>query len=144
MNVFEIALALFVSLMWGLQHILYKHLTQKKNIITLMFLYAFLNFLFVSVLVFINFQETYNDIITLDFFEVSVILFIVIFTIVISNYIFQNILKNNDTYIITALVYSSPIFTLLISYFFLSENIDFLGILGVILITSGIISIAIK
>jgi len=130
--------------MWGLQHILYKHLTQKKNIITLMFLYAFLNLLFVSVLVFINFQETYNDIITLDFFEVSVILFIVIFTIVISNYIFQNILKNNDTYIITALVYSSPIFTLLISYFFLSENIDFLGILGVILITSGIISIAIK
>ena len=109
-----------------------------------MFLYAFLNLLFVSVLVFINFQETYNDIITLDFFEVSVILFIVIFTIVISNYIFQNILKNNDTYIITALVYSSPIFTLLISYFFLSENIDFLGILGVILITSGIISIAIK
>lgn len=58
------------------------------------------------------------------------------------HYIYYNVLKNNDSHIVTALIFSSPIVTLLIAYFYLKEKISFVGFTGVCLIVLGVICIA--
>jgi drug/metabolite transporter (DMT)-like permease len=47
-------------------------------------------------------------------------------------------LKKHDSYIISALIYSSPIFTLLLACLFLNEQITYYGLLGVLFIVVGV------
>jgi drug/metabolite transporter (DMT)-like permease len=58
--------------------------------------------------------------------------------------IYFHILKKHESYVIAALIYSSPVFTLLISYFVLKEKVSYIGVAGVILIVSGVIMLALN
>jgi drug/metabolite transporter (DMT)-like permease len=51
------------------------------------------------------------------------------------------VLREHESYIISALVYSSPVFTFLIALFLNSEKITGFGVLGISLIVLGVISI---
>jgi drug/metabolite transporter (DMT)-like permease len=52
------------------------------------------------------------------------------------------ILKNHESSIISALVYSSPVFTLIIAYIFLKERLDIYGISGIFLMILGVILVS--
>lgn len=62
----------------------------------------------------------------------------------IGNVIYFNLLNNYDSYIVLALVSSSPIFTLFISYVVYKENITTTTIVGILLVIIGIVCLAYK
>ena len=56
----------------------------------------------------------------------------------IPNIIYYNLINDHDSYIVSALVNSAPIFTVAVSYLLLKENITKYGMLGVVLIIIGV------
>jgi len=142
MNNNYIVLALLISFLWGIQPVIYKHLLTIINPFTLMVLNGSLNFICLGLLYLYYNKEINTDFKKLSIKDYGLIFFIVIITVFLTNIIFYSILQNNDTSIITALVYSAPIFTLIMAYFILKERINIFGILGIILIILGVICIA--
>jgi uncharacterized membrane protein len=64
-------------------------------------------------------------------------------SVFIANLLYFTILKNPYTksYIVAALVFTSPMFTLLLSYFVLKEGVTYMAVLGVVLIITGVIAL---
>jgi drug/metabolite transporter (DMT)-like permease len=62
----------------------------------------------------------------------------------IANFLYYLILEKHESYIIAALIYSSPVFTLLLLYLFWGGAITKLGALGVFCTTMGIICISLS
>jgi drug/metabolite transporter (DMT)-like permease len=56
----------------------------------------------------------------------------------IPNIIYYNLINDHDSYVVTALVNSAPVFTVGLSYLLLKENITKYGMLGVVLIIVGV------
>lgn len=65
-----------------------------------------------------------------------------LFGAVIPNLIFLKLIKNNKASIVTALTYTTPIFTFLLAYLFINEKINIETVIGICLVTIGIILIA--
>lgn len=49
------------------------------------------------------------------------------------------ILEKHHAYVISALVYSSPVFTVLFAHMVLKERVTVLGMAGVLLIVTGVV-----
>ena len=60
----------------------------------------------------------------------------------IPNILYFYLLKEHDSYVVSALVNSAPVFTVLISYFLLKEKLTKYGIIGIILIVGGIVCLS--
>jgi uncharacterized membrane protein len=62
----------------------------------------------------------------------------------LANVLYYNVLKDpkNDSHIVSALIYASPVFTLILAYLLLHERIRFMGFLGVVTITIGVVFLA--
>lgn len=69
--------------------------------------------------------------------HVAILLASSILTAFIPNLIFVKLLKHNPTYIITALSYIAPVFTLIIAALFLHEKVTWQAIVGVVFIVFG-------
>ena len=65
-----------------------------------------------------------------------------IFTAFLANIMYYYILKDHELSIISALIYSSPVFTLVIAYLFLKERLDIYGFSGIMAIIVGVILIS--
>ena len=71
-----------------------------------------------------------------------IVAFSSIFTAFVANYLNVQLLRKHDSYIVTAITFSSPLFTLLLASLFLGEKVNIYGIIGVILIVVGIMMVA--
>jgi uncharacterized membrane protein len=62
----------------------------------------------------------------------------------VANVLYYNVLKesDNESHIVSALIYASPAFTLILAYLVLHERIRFMGFLGVVTITIGTVFLA--
>jgi drug/metabolite transporter (DMT)-like permease len=65
-----------------------------------------------------------------------------IFVGFVANYLYYQVIRNNTSYIVAALVFSAPFFTVILSYLFLKEELTLLSGLGVFLIVAGVILLA--
>ena len=65
-----------------------------------------------------------------------------IITVFVANLIYVYILKKHEGYVISALVYSSPAFSLLLTYLFLRQKITIYGMIGVLLVVLGVVFLA--
>ena len=141
-----IILALITSFLWGIQPVLHKHSLQKFDGTTIMLLTSFIYF----VAVFITFFLTKNqkiiikDIKKMNKIDSTIIICTAIFTAFLTNVIYFYILKDNESSIISALIYSSPVFTLIVSYLFLNEKLEAIGIIGILFVLVGVICISLN
>jgi uncharacterized membrane protein len=55
--------------------------------------------------------------------------------------IYYHVLSKHDSHVVTAIAYSSPVFTLILAYLFLNEKISLLGCIGVLMIVAGVVCI---
>lgn len=62
----------------------------------------------------------------------------------LANYLYFNVIGRHASYLVSALIFSSPFFTLILSYLLLKEDISPLSAGAVILIVVGIILLAIS
>ena len=136
--------SMIVSLFWGISPILYKMMMSKVDT-KLTFI---INNIFFTLGV-IGYTIYYWDQIKTDVQKVSLqdtlsIGAIALILSFIPNIIYYNLINDHDSYIVSALVNSAPIFTVGISYFFLRENISKYGILGVIMIIGGVMCLSVQ
>ncbi len=129
---------MLVSLFWGISPVFYKMIMSKIDTkITFI-----INNIFFALAV-IGYTWYYWDQIKSDIKAVSMrdTLIIGALSILLSfvpNVIYYNLINDHDSYVVSALVNSAPIFTVGLSYILLKENITKYGMLGVILIIVGV------
>ena len=130
--------SLIVSLFWGISPVFYKMMMNKVDT-KLTFI---INNLFFTLGV-IGYTWYYWDQIKTDIKNISMrdtlaIGVIAILMSFIPNVIYYNLINDHDSYVVSALVNSAPIFTVGVSYLLLKENITKYGMLGVVLIIVGV------
>jgi drug/metabolite transporter (DMT)-like permease len=137
-----IYIALFVAFLWGIHPILNKILLGKFNVSTVFVLNNLVYCLAVFVFFIINYNEITKDIKKINGQDVLVLCTVALIAGFLANLLYYYVLKSHESSLVSALVFSSPIFTLLIAYFFMKEQLNGFGILGILLITLGVISIS--
>lgn len=137
-----ILLAIFVSFLWGYTPILLKYLLSKFTKTTVIVTEGILYSLFLSFFIFWKNDEFMNDIKKFTYIDIGLFFLTAIIGGFLANIIYIFLLEGNDSYIITALVCTSPLFTLILAYLFTKEKITKYGVLGTILIVIGIILVS--
>jgi len=137
-----IFIAIFISFLWGIQPIVHKHLLNKYNFITIMLISTIVNFSLILAVSITRNKEILADMNKLTFRDLFILVLVSSFTIFLANMMYYYILKNHESSIISALVYSSPVFTLIIAYIFLKERLDIYGVSGIFLMILGVILVS--
>lgn len=134
-----ILFALFISFLWGAQPVVHKHLLKRYNSASMMMFTAIINAILVLILSIYNRDVIYSDLIKITYVDASMIFGVVSLSVFLANIIYYYILKKHESSMISALIYSSPVFTLIIAYLFLKERLDIYGISGIFAIVIGVI-----
>lgn len=138
---FYILIALFVSFLWGIHPVLAKHLLKKFSIVSVLSFNNVLYFLAMIIFSLMNYNTVVNDFKRIDSNDALILLFVGLVSSFFANLLYYFVLESHESSLVSALVYSSPIFTLLFAYFFMKEKINLLGVLGILLIVLGVVCI---
>jgi drug/metabolite transporter (DMT)-like permease len=142
MHLKYILIAIFISLLWGISPILLKSLVAKLDKVTILVINANLYFAFILMLGYKYYDTIAKDIIKIDIYDVVKMFLSAVIAGFFGNWIYMSILEDHDSYIITALVSISPLFTLILAYLFTKEKVTLWGAFGTILIILGILMIS--
>jgi len=137
-----IFLALLISFLWGVQPVIHKHLLKKYNHITIMLVSSIVYFALLIVTSIIKNKEVMADLQKMTARDLSILTALSFFTVFMANIIYYYILKDHESSLISALIYSSPVFTLIFAYLFLKERLDIYGLSGIFAIIAGVILIS--
>jgi drug/metabolite transporter (DMT)-like permease len=137
-----IVIALAISFLWGVQPVIHKHLLKKFTPITLMLVSSIVYFALLIVTSVIKNKEVTTDFEKMTAKDLGILVALSVFTAFLANIMYYYILKDHESSIISALIYSSPVFTLVIAYLFLKERLDIYGFSGVLAIIVGVILIS--
>lgn len=138
-----ILVSMIVSFLWGVGPVVQKHVLSRIHPKTMLLFYG-ISYLFCLIAYSIyNRESIYNDVMK----NMSMRLFIIIMILglvvgFIANVLYFHVLHKKESYIVNALVCSSPLVTLVLAYLFLKEKINMSGFFGVMFIIIGIILIA--
>jgi drug/metabolite transporter (DMT)-like permease len=141
-NVGMISSSLFVAFLWGLATSFQKFVLQGMNPVT----YFVAGHIFYTSCVVILAASKWHNL-SRDIRNISLKTWgIIFFTVVVggfcANLLYMYILKKHNSAIVAALTYSSPIFVLFISMYFLKEPIHFVSIIGILLAVFGVVLIS--
>jgi drug/metabolite transporter (DMT)-like permease len=62
----------------------------------------------------------------------------------LANYLYFHVVQKHASYVVSALIFSSPFFTFVISYLFLKEDMTWMSVLGVFFIIVGIVLLGVS
>jgi drug/metabolite transporter (DMT)-like permease len=142
MNIQVLFITLFIAFIIGLVPILDKILLKTLSPYTVLAGSGIIYILCMIAFLYYYRETIRKDIKKLNYLHILLFAFIAIVGSFIIKILFLNVLKNHHSHIITALVYSAPFFTLLMAYFFLKEDINIYGLIGVLFIILGVVFIA--
>lgn len=136
MNYFNFFLCIFIAFLWGLHPIFHKFLQKKLDVIIIFIMVWLTTSLFMIFFIIYHNKHIYHNITTITRYEIVIFCIIGIIT-VIANYLYFKTIKEVDSYIVAALTYSSPLFTVIIAYFLLKEDVTFSSLVGIMFIIFG-------
>lgn len=136
--------SLIIAFLWGLSPIIHKVALNRLSPHTTLVISS--TFYTICTLVF---AVVFRDMIQRDINAGHLTPWITValaFTAIIcgffTNILYFFILQKNQSHIVSALIYSSPVFTLIMAFLLLRERITFNGFLGIVFITIGVIFVA--
>lgn len=135
--------SMFVALLWGISPIAHKTMIGKldtKLVFVLNSVFYTLCIIGYTIYYWDHFKTHVPKLASKDIYVLGGISIIMSF---IPNILYFYLLKEHNSYVVSALVNSAPIFTVLISYFLLNENMTKYSIGGVMLIIGGIVLLSI-
>jgi drug/metabolite transporter (DMT)-like permease len=97
-----------------------------------------------SVFAVVNLSTLKSSIRKLETKVLVIIAFTAIVTGFLPNLLYYFILQKSTSYLIATLIYSSPIFTLIASFFLLKEKITLYGFAGILSIIIGVVLLALN
>jgi drug/metabolite transporter (DMT)-like permease len=137
--------ALGVAFLWGSQPILHKMLLKDLNFITIM-LFSEVALVVCSVVFMLcvprhlkGFVDDVRHHLNLRCF--MLIALVSVGTIFLSTILYYTILKDHTTSVVTSIIYTAPVFTLLLSQVLLKEKMNASGLLGIALIVGGVVTL---
>jgi drug/metabolite transporter (DMT)-like permease len=143
---FAMAVSLAIAMIWGGQAIVMKNMLRRFHPITVIVVMNFLYFLAAFITFSLDHKQVLRNIhedMTWEylgmFFLASVVCGFA------ANMVYTFLLQQNTTYIVVAITFCAPIFTVLLSWLFLHEerkSITPVHILGVLLTVAGIMCIS--
>lgn len=133
-----ITASLFVSFLWAVQPVLHKFLLNKLAPQTVMITSNIIYSICISL-----YAYYYRDVLTSDYNKLTskefhLIIFSSLVCSFLSTILYFNLMKKYKSNIVTALTYTSPIFTIVLAYYLLNEQINYQSIVGIICIFIGI------
>ena len=133
-----ILISLFISFLWGSSTVIHKYFVQKLNILTIMFISTIVYTACLLLFAAFNQKHLIHDYNIINNNDIVIIALTSIITGFFANYLYFYVLKDHESSLISALIYSCPIFTLLLAYLLLNERVDKYGILGIIFVVFGV------
>ena len=135
-----IEIAIFIAFIWGSTPFLTKHVLQNIHYKSLILFESILAFSVSMIFSYYNQSEIIEDFKNINLKTVVAILLLVIAVFCV-NIMYYNLIRDHETYLISAITSIYPVIAFIISYLFLNEKITFLKALGVFLITGGVVCI---
>ena len=142
MDAIYLFLALLIALLWGSQPALHKDLLTRYHWSTIITLSAVLYFACILVLFALYAEPIWKDVAKIRAHDALLIIFLVICTTFLTSVLYYVVLKKHSSSIVSALIYSAPVFTFVIAYLFLKERLTPVATLGIALVIMGILCIA--
>lgn len=145
MGIDVIAISIFISFVWGLTPIVHKYIfsTEKMSPHTLIVSGGIFYFICSMIYFACYKKEALAPLPTLR----PTTYMLMIGTAVIgfyANYLYFNVISKHASYLVSALIFSSPFFTLVFAYFILKEDVSLVSAFGVSLIVLGVIILAVS
>lgn len=137
-----ILVSLFVAFLWGLNPIVVKLLLGKFHYYTILFFTNTIMLTCVLLLCYFNKSIFMHDLSIINTQDIAILTIMPIFVAFIGNYLYYTMLKTHESSIVSALVYSAPIFTLILAHLFTNERLTMYGIIGILMVTGGILLIS--
>ena len=137
-----ILVALFIALIWGISPILYKHLLDRYHPISIIVFVSIVYIGCVFVLGCYNHKTVLEDCNKIGFDDMFWVFIVSITGLFIANVLQMTVLKDNDPSIVSPIIYSCPLFTLLLAYLLFNSTINTPCIIGSLLIVSGVLCIS--
>lgn len=134
--------SLIVSLFWGISPVFYKMIMNKVDTKLTFIINNIFFTLGVIAYTIYYWDQIKSDVKSISMRDTLAIGAIAIILSFIPNVIYYHLMNEHDSYIVSALVNSAPIFTVGLSYLLLKENITKYGMLGVVLIIIGVICLS--
>lgn len=130
--------SLLVSLFWGISPVLYKIMMKRVDTkLTFIINHLFFNLGLLGYTIY-HWTELKSDFQNVSNYDIIAIGAMSLVLSFIPNIIYYNLINDHDSYLVTALINSSPVFTVGLSYFILKEKITKHSIIGVLLIIAGV------
>lgn len=135
-----IFIALFIAFLWGSAPVLHKKIFNSKSLgpATILVCGGVIYSLCIVVYFILNKDTVVKEIATLDKGTVMMMLFNSLIAGFLANYLYYHIIERYPGHVVSALIYSAPFFTLLLTFIFLQEDISVMSFFGVVLIVAGI------
>ena len=146
-----VMMSLTVSLLYSLSPILYKYIgtihPYKIHTYTLLLISSSVFFGCALLCCIIHNEVVTHDVKQLFDNKHALLILILssLLSVFIANLLYFNVLQrsNTKTYMVVALVFTAPLFTMLISYMFLQEEITYYALVGVCLIVAGCVTLSV-
>lgn len=135
-----VEISIFIAFIWGSLPFLTKHILQNIHYKSLILFESILAFTLTIMYSYYNQTEIMQDLKEMKL-KTALAVFILVATVFCVNIMYYNLIRDHETYMISAITSVYPVIALIISYLFLKEKITFLKGLGVFLVTTGIICI---
>jgi uncharacterized membrane protein len=129
--------AILIATIWGIVPFFTRYVLRKIHYKSLILIESILAFSISMVFCCCHRNDIINDFGNIDVLCVFAIVLIGL-SVFSANILYYSIIKDHETYLISAITSMSPLIVLFISYFFLKENMNFSKIVGVFLIVSGV------
>jgi drug/metabolite transporter (DMT)-like permease len=142
MELYYLSIALFISLLWGIHPVVMKYLLGKYTPSTLLLFSSGVYFFCVATFVMFRRKELKDDLKKMTLRDSATLIGLAFFAVFFANSLYYYVLKENSSSITSALIFSAPAFTLVLSYLLLKEKLNLNGLLGVISIIIGVIFIS--
>lgn len=141
-----VPIALIIAFIFGISPIIHKYIFNTVPTITPQVLFLFGGiFYFLFTLVFASYEKD-TLIQSIKHIPLSCIIIFLFGTITtfFANYLYFKIISKNASYLVSSLIFISPLFTLILSYLFLKEDITITSVIGIVLIVCGVILVALS
>lgn len=132
--------ACVIAIIWGVVPFFTKYVLHRIHYKSLILIESILAFLIAMTFCGCHRNDIMDDFKNVDTLSIIAIILIGL-SVFSANILYYSIIKDHETYMISAITSLSPLIVLIISYFFLRERMNWLKILGVFLIVGGIFCI---
>lgn len=136
-------LTFIVALLWGISPIIVKHgLNNNINVNTIFFINTLIYIICGGTYALLYKNDIQDDLTISNSYILLLLTINAFFAIFVANTMYYLLIQKNNTAIVTALAYSSPVFTVILSYFLLKEKLNVETFIGICLVYIGILIIS--